>query len=111
MFFFKNKRMKKVAHNNEFLKTCAIKIKGLINIYGEDNAKISGELSSLADELMHTIPSPDPKARGYEKNIEKGYEQLSSLFQQAEWDEAEVMAVIKNIRKNISELNSLRMTK
>ena len=111
MFFFKNKRMKKTAENNEFLKTCAIKIQGLINIYGGDNAKISEELNTLAEELMFTIPSSDPKAKGYEKSIEKCYEQLAAIFKQAEWEEAEVLALVKEIRLNISELNSLRMTK
>ena len=108
MFFSKNKRMKKVSHNNEFMKNCAVKIQGLIDLYGEENANLAKALTQLAEELTFTVPTSDPKAKAKEKNIQKGYEQLSALLKQSDWSEDEALAIIKDMRLNLTEMNAMR---
>ena len=63
MFLSKNKRMKKVSHNNEFMKDCAIKIQGLISLYGEENEAVAKALNQLAEDLTFTVPTSDPKPK------------------------------------------------
>lgn len=108
MFFSKNKRMKKVSHNNEFMKNCAVKIQGLIELYGEENETVAKALNQLAEDLTFTVPTSDPKAKAKEKNIEKGYEQLAALLKQSDWSEAEAIAIIKDMRLNLTEMNAMR---
>ncbi len=108
MFGLKTKRVKKVTHNNEFMKDCAIKVQGLIQIYGNDNENVKKALNQLAEDLTFTIPTSDPKAKAKEKEIEKGYEQLSALLKQPDWTEADVLAIIRNMSISLVEMNAMR---
>ncbi len=107
MFFSKNKRMKKVSHNNEFMKNCAVKVQGLIELYGEENENVAKAMNQLAEDLMFTVPTSDPKAKAKEKEIEKGYEQLAALLK-SDWTEAEAIAIIKDMRLSLTEMNAMR---
>ena len=108
MFGFKKKYEKKVAHNNMFLKDCAIQIQGLIDIYGSENETVKNALSQLAEDLTFTIPTSDPKAKAKEKEIGKAYDQLSAMMKQPDWVEAEVLAIIKGMRISLTEINAMR---
>ena len=111
MFLFKNSRMKKTAHNNEFMKTCSSQIQGLVRIYGEKDENITKLLKELADDLYYTVPTSDPKAKSYEKSIEKNYDKLVALIKQPEWETEDIIGIINELKLCVLEINALRMTK
>lgn len=107
MGLFKKRYAKNVIRDNEFLKNYAIKVHGLL-LYTEENEKVTTALKSLMDDLQYTVASADSDAKGIEKKIKKEFEALTAALQQDAWNEADVLAHIKNIRRFIVEINAAR---
>ena len=105
--FNKKKYNKNVTRDNEFLKTYAIKVHGLL-LYTEDNAKVTKELKMMMDDFQYTVATADTDAKGMEKKITKEFDSLTSILQQDTWDESEALMCIRNIRRLIVEINSMR---
>ena len=107
MCFSKKKYVNNVSHDNEFLKDYAVKVNGLL-IYAEENEKVKKELGALRDDFQYAVASASEKAKAIEKTIAKDFETLVAALQQPEWDEAEVLLMVKGLRRNIVEITSLR---
>ena len=107
MGLFKKKFEKNVSRDNEFLKSYAIKVNGLL-IYTDKNEKVTEELRALANDFQYTVASAKAEAKKIEKDIAKEFEALSQKFQQPDWSEDEVILIIRNLRRYIFEIGSLR---
>lgn len=105
--FGKKKYDKNITRDNEFLKEYAVKVNGLV-LFIEDNDKIVTEMNKLKDDFQYAVGSTDPKAKSIEKNIKKDFDTLSAMLQQPTWDEAEVLMLVKGLRRSIVEISSLR---
>lgn len=105
--FGKKKYNKNITRDNEFLKDYSVKVNGLI-IFIEDNEKVVSELNKLRDDFQYAVGSTDPKAKAVEKNIKKDFDTLAAMLQQPSWDEAEVLMLVKGLRRSIVEISSLR---
>lgn len=107
MGFFKKRFEKNVSRDNEFLKSYAVKVNGLL-FYTGDNEKVSEELCALMNDFQYTMASSKPEAKKVEKSIESEFDVLSKKFQQPDWADDEVILSIRNIRRYIIEIGSLR---
>ena len=107
MGLFKKRFSKNVTRDNEFLKNYAIKCNGL-TFYLENNEKVLKELNLLKDDFQYTVATDDRHAKAFEKDIKKDFEALTLLVQQTEWDEAEALTLIREMRRYIVEINSMR---
>lgn len=107
MGLFKKRYAKNVIRDNEFLKNYAIKVHGLL-LYTEENETVTGALKALMDDFQYTVASADSDAKGIEKKIKKEFDALTATLQQDGWDEAAVLAYVKNIRRFIVEISSSR---
>lgn len=105
--FGKKKYDKNISRDNEFLKDYAIKVNGLI-IFIDDNDKVKAELNQLKDDFQYAVGSTDPKAKAIEKNIKRDFDELAAKLQQPTWDEAEVLMLVKVLRRSIVEISALR---
>ena len=107
MGFFKKSFQKNVTRNNEFLKDYAVKCNGL-SIYIEENEKVQKELTALKDDFQYTVATNIRDAKGLEKKIKKDIDLLTALLQQDGWDEKEVLLLIRNMRRYVIEISSMR---
>ena len=107
MGLFKKSFQKNVTRNNEFLKDYAVKCNGL-SFFVEENEKVQKELNALKDDFQYTVATNMRDAKGLEKKIKKDFDTLTALLQQDEWDEKEVLLVIRGIRRYIVEISSMR---
>ena len=107
MGLFKKKYGKNVTRDNEFLKEYAIKVNGL-QMFVDNNQKVYDELEALKNDFQYTVASSSPDAKALEKKIKKDFETLATALQQPEIAEAEVLVMIKVIRRNIVEISSIR---
>ena len=105
--FGKKKYEKNVTRDNVFLKEYAIKCNGLA-LYVEDKENVKKELNMLKDDFQYTVATNDTAAKKLEKNIKADFEALTALLQQAEWDEAQALMLIRGLRRYIVEINSMR---
>ena len=105
--FGKKKFDKNVSRDNEFLKDYAIKVNALL-LYVEENEKLTTEMKALKDDFDFSVASSDPKAKTLEKRIVKDFDSLKATLQQSDWDEAEVLMLVRGIRSTIVEITSLR---
>lgn len=104
--FFRKKYEKNVERDNEFLKEYAGKVNGLI-LFAEENEKVKTELKALQDDFQYCVASPDPKAKKLEKKIKADFENLSGLLK-GDWEEKEIIILIREIRQAIVDLRSIR---
>lgn len=107
MGLFKKKYEKNVSRDNEFLKDYATKVNGL-QIFVDNNQKVYDELEALKSDFQYTVASSSPEAKALEKKIKKDFEALAGALQQPEIAEAEVLIMIKGIRRSIVEISSIR---
>ena len=107
MGLFKKSFQKNVTRNNEFLKDYAVKCNGLA-LYIEENEKVQKELNALKDDFQYTVATNIKDAKGFEKKIKKDFDALTALLQQDGWDEKEVLLLIRNMRRYIIEISSMR---
>lgn len=107
MGLFKKRYAKNVIRDNEFLKSYAIKVHGLL-LYTEENEKVTDALKAMMDDFQYTVATADSDAKGIEKKIKKEFDALTAALQQDGWNEAEVLAYVKNIRRFIVEISSTR---
>lgn len=107
MGLFKKRFSKNVTRDNEFLKNYAIKCNGL-SFYLENNEKVLKELNLLKDDFQYTVATDDAHAKKLEKNIKADFDALTALLQQAEWDEAQALTLIRGMRRYIVEITSMR---
>lgn len=107
MGFFKKRYSKNVARDNEFLKKYAVRVNGLL-IFTENNATVSAELNALKDDFQYTVATSDKGARDLEKKISENFEALATALEQPQWEEAQVLLMIKSLRRSITEISSLR---
>ena len=107
MGLFKKRFQKNVTRNNEFLKDYAVKCNGLA-LYIEENEKVQKELNALKDDFQYTVATNIKDAKGFEKKIKKDFDALTALLQQDGWDEKEVLLLIRNMRRYIIEISSMR---
>jgi hypothetical protein len=106
MGLFKKKYDKNVQSNNEFLKTYAIRVNGLM-LFVPDG-KVKDELAALKDDLQYTVPSASQDALSLEKKISREFDSLTKALEKPDFDEAEVLTMIRVIRRIIVEISSLR---
>ncbi len=107
MGFFKKTFSKNVTRDNEFLKNYATKCNGL-TLYVEENEKVKNELVQLKDDFLYTVATDAGAAKGIEKKIANDFNALTAMLQQSDWDEAQVLLLIKGIRRYIVEISSMR---
>ena len=107
MGLFKKKYGKNVTRDNEFLKQYAIKVNGL-QMFVDNNQKVFDELEALKSDFQYTVASSSSEAKSLEKKIAKEFDALAAALQQTEIAEAEVLLMIKGIRRNIIEISSIR---
>ncbi len=107
MGFFKKSFGKNVTRDNEFLKDYAVKCNGLL-FYVENNENVKKELIALKDDFQYTVATDVHAAKSYEKKIEKDFRALTDLLNQVEWDEAQALLLIREIRRYIVEIASMR---
>lgn len=107
MGLFKKRYSKNIARDNEFLKEYAIKCNGLL-FYVEDKEQVKKELIQLKDDFQYTVGSTDQDAKALERKISKDFNTLTKLLQQPEWEENEVLLLIRGIRRYIVEISALR---
>ena len=105
--FGKKKYDKNVTRDNEFLKDYAIKTNGLM-LYVEENEKVKKELTALKDDFQYTVATDDHDAKGTEKKIRKDFDALTSTLQQSDWEESDVLTLIRGLRRYIIEISSMR---
>ena len=105
--FGKKKYEKNVTRDNEFLKDYAIKTNALL-MYVEENEKIKKELNALKDDFQYTVATPEHDAKGLEKKIRKDFDALTATLQQSDWEENDVLNLIRGIRRYIVEISSSR---
>lgn len=92
--------------SNVFLKEHAVKVNGLL-VYADNNEKVKNELIQLKDDFQYTMPSPNRAAKGIEKKIIADFKKLTTMLQQPEWAEEEVLLLVKGLRRYIVEISSL----
>ena len=107
MGLFKKKYAKNVTRDNEFLKNYAVKTNGLL-IFAENNATVTAELNSLKADFQYAVASSDKDAKDLEKKIAADFEQLAAALEQPQWEEAQVLLMIKSIRRSILNITSMR---
>ncbi|MGM9644925.1 MAG: hypothetical protein ACI3X1_07550 [Eubacteriales bacterium] len=107
MGFFKKSFQKNVTRDNEFLKDYAVKCNGL-ELYVQENEKVLKELKALKDDFQYTVATDVKAAKAVEKNIKADFEALTAHLQQTEWDEAQALLLIRDIRRYIVEISSMR---
>ena len=107
MGLFSRKFEKNVSRDNEFLKSYAIKVNGLL-MYTENNEKITEEMRALMNDFQYTIASMKPEAKKIEKSIAKEFEALTLKLQQPDWADDEVLLAVRNLRRYVIEIGSLR---
>lgn len=107
MGLFKKKYEKNVSRDNEFLKDYATKVNGL-QIFVDNNQKVYDELEALKNDFQYTVASSSSEAKSLEKKISKDFAALTAALQQPEIAEAEVLLMIKGIRRTIIEISSIR---
>ena len=107
MGFFKKRYAKNVSRDNEFLKQYAIKTNGLM-IFVENNEAVTKELASLKDDFQYAVASSDKGAKEMEKKITESFGQLAAALEQPQWEEAQILLMIKGIRRSIVEITSMR---
>ena len=107
MGLFKKKYAKNVSRDNEFLKNYATKVNGL-QLFTENNPKVNDELEALKNDFQYTVATPSPEAKSLEKKIKKDFDALAAVLQQPEFSEADVIVMIKGIRRSIVEISSIR---
>lgn len=107
LFSSKKKYVKNVTRDNEFLKNYAIKINSLL-IYAEANQKVTEQLEVLQQDFQYTVASACKDAKKYEKQIDKEYKALYAVMSQPNWDETEVIGMIRQMRATITTLMAER---
>lgn len=107
MGLFKKKYQKNVTRDNEFLKNYAVKTNGLL-IFAENNEAVSAELNNLKADFQYAIATSDKDAKDLEKKIAADFEQLASALEQPQWEEAQILLMIKTIRRSIVNITSMR---
>ncbi len=107
MGFFKKRYSKNVARDNEFLKSYAVKCNSLA-LYAKDHEAVMREISVLQNDFQHTVPTNAAEAKVYEKKIEKDFETLMSILHQPDWEEDQVLLLIRNLREHIINISSIR---
>ena len=105
--FGKKKYEKNMTRDNQFLKSYAIKVNGLIN-FAEGNERVTKELEDLKHDFQYSIGTSSKDNKKLEKKIENDYQALSDMVVQASWDEAEVIRLARIIRQTIVEITSNR---
>lgn len=105
--FGKKKYEKNMTRDNQFLKTYAIKVNGLLN-FVQDNEKVTKELEALKKDFQYSIGTSAKENKKLEKKIDKDYGALSDMLVQSSWDEQEVLRMIRIIRQTIVEITSNR---
>lgn len=103
LFSFK----KNVTRDNEFLKSFASKVNGLI-VYTKNNDKITAELKALQNDFQYTTPSAKKEAKKIEKSIKTEFDILVGKLETPNWNEDDVILSINKIRRMIVEITSLR---
>lgn len=104
-WFGKKKYINNFSQDNNFLKSYAVKINGLIR-YVENNETVVKALEKLKEDFQFTIGSAAKSAKKNEANIDRLYEQLKEAFQQPTLDEAAVLLTIRNIGMELDEINA-----
>ena len=107
MGLFKKRYSKNVSRDNEFLKSYAIKTNGLL-FFAENNAAVTAELNNLRSDFQYTVASSSSDAKDLEKKIAADFEELVAALEQPQWDEAQVLLMIKGIRRSIVNIASMR---
>lgn len=107
MGLFKKKYQKNVTRDNEFLKNYAIKTNGLL-IFTENNAAVTAELNTLKDDFQYAVATSDKDAKDLEKKIAADFEALAAALEQPQWEEAQVLLMIKGLRRSIINITSMR---
>ena len=107
MGLFKKKYEKNVSRDNEFLKRYAARVNGLL-IFTETSETVTRELNALKDDFQYTVATFDKDAKSLEKKIATSFEKLANALEQPKWEEAEILLMIKSIRRLINEISSLR---
>ncbi len=107
MGLFKKKYEKNVSRDNEFFKKYAVRVNGLL-LFTEGNEAVTRELNALKDDFQYTVATPDKAAKPIEKKIAENFENLVSALDAPQWEEADVLHLIRSIRRSITEINSLR---
>ena len=108
MGLFKRKYEKNVTRDNEYLKNFAVRINGLLR-FTEENEKVTAELRKLQDDFRFTVATQVRGAKKIESRIDEKYENLKNTLQQPEWNEQEVIMMIRNIGLELDEINSMRL--
>ena len=107
MGLFKKKYSKNVSRDNEFLKNYAIKTNGLI-LFVDNNETVKTELNSLKDDFQYAVATSSKEAKEIEKKITTDFEALAAALEQPQWEEAQVLLMIKSLRRSIVNITSLR---
>ena len=105
--FGKKKYEKNMTRDNQFLKSYAIKVNGLIN-FAEGNEQVTKELENLKHDFQYSIGTSAKENKKLEKKIEQDYQALSDMLTQVDWDEAAVIRLTRVIRQTIVEITSNR---
>lgn len=103
--FGKKKYTKNFTRDDNFMKSYAIKINGLIR-YVEENERIAKALEKLKEDFEYTIGSSAKAAKKNEARIEKMYDSLKESLQKSSLNEDEILLTIRNIGMEIDEINA-----
>ena len=107
MGLFKKTYEKNVTRDNECLKNYAIKTNGLL-IFAENNAAVTAELNNLKADFEYTVATSDKAAKALEKKITADFDQLASALEQPQWEEGQILLMIKSIRRSIINITAMR---
>ncbi len=108
MCLFNRKKYKKnVERDNKFLKSHATLCNTLLR-YAERSENVKDELLKLQEGFQYTVAADDSAAKKIEKKIETEFEELKALLRQPDWDEAQVLLLIRDILGELDEIASLR---
>lgn len=105
--FNKGKNTERAMENNVYLKNYAVKINALMR-YTENNKMVTMALEKLQEEFDTTVAVTHKEASKIQKKFDDMFEQLKSTLQQLNWDEAQVMLIIRNLGAELDEMNALR---
>jgi hypothetical protein len=105
--FGKKKYEKNMTRDNQFLKSYAIKVNGLIN-FAQGNETVTKELEELKHDFQYSIGTSAKENKKLEKKIKDNYQTLSDLLTQPSWEENEVIRLARVIRQTIVEITSNR---
>ena len=105
--FGKKKFKKNVTRDNVFLKDYAIKCNGLV-FYVENNEAVKKELNSLKDDFEYSVATANPEAKKIEKKIEADFQALTTALEQPDFDETQVLMLIRGLRRSVVEITSMR---